>query len=112
GRLAVNLLRGLAALAGRGVTRVLLLPITLYFLLRRRAERRDSRAYLTRVTGRPATLREVARHIHTFAATILDRFFLLREDLTRFDVSVSGAEGLHERVDRGQGVLLFGSHLG
>ena len=112
GRFAVGLIRGMAAAAGRGATRLLLLPITLYFLFRRGAERRDSRAYLGRVFGRPATLGEVARHIHTFAATILDRFFLLHEELRRFDVRVSGVEALHERVDRGQGVLLFGSHLG
>lgn len=112
GTLAVRLIRGLAGRAGRGFTRLFLLPITLYFLLRRRAERRDSRAYLSRVFGRRATLGEVGRHIHTFAATILDRVFLLSEDLRRFDVTVSGVEALHERVDRGQGVLLFGSHLG
>lgn len=112
GRFAIGLLRGLAGLVGRSATRVLLVPITLYFLLRRGDERRDSRAYLGRVLGRPATLRDVARHIHTFAATILDRFFLLHEELRRFDVRVSGVEALHERVDRGQGVLLFGSHLG
>jgi len=98
--------------AGRGLTRLLLLPITVYFLLRRPAERRDSRAYLGRVFGRPARLREVARHIHTFAATILDRYFLLSREMQQFDVNVTGAEALHERVDRGQGVLLFGSHLG
>src|SRR5690606_24731778 len=112
GRFAVRLIRGLAASAGRGFTRLFLVPITLYFLLRRPAERRDSRAYLARVLGRPARLHEVGRHIHTFASTILDRVFLLSEDLRRFDVTVSGAEALHERVDRGHGVLLFGSHLG
>lgn len=112
GRFAVRLIRGLAASAGRGFTRLFLVPITLYFLMRRPAERRDSRAYLARVFGRPARLVEVARHIHTFASTILDRAFLLSEDLRRFDVTVSGVEALHERVDRGQGVLLFGSHLG
>ena len=112
GRFAVRLIRALAAGFGRGFTRLFLVPITLYFLLRRPAERRDSRAYLGRVLGRPARLHEVGRHIHTFASTILDRAFLLSEDLRRFDVTVSGAEALHERVDRGHGVLLFGSHLG
>ncbi|MGO1541890.1 MAG: LpxL/LpxP family acyltransferase [Luteimonas sp.] len=112
GRVAIRMMRACAGRAGRGVARLFLVPITLYFLLRRPAERRDSRAYLGRVFGRAATLREAARHIHTFAATILDRYFLLSEELQRFDVTVSGVEALHERVDRGQGVLLFGSHLG
>jgi len=112
GRMAVRMMRACAGRVGRGVARLFLLPITLYFLLRRPAERRDSRAFLTRLFGRKATLREAARHIHTFAATILDRYFLLSEELQRFDVTLSGVEALHERVDRGQGVLLFGSHLG
>ncbi|GHD69560.1 acyltransferase [Luteimonas padinae] len=88
------------------------MPITAYFLARRGEERRDSRAYLSRVLGRPARLRDVARHIHTFAATILDRVFLLGGDMQRFDIRVSGLESLHAALDRGQGVLVFGSHLG
>lgn len=112
GRLAVRLILAVAKGAGRGFTRLFLVPITLYFLLRRPAERRDSRAYLGRVFGRPARLHEVARHIHTFASTILDRSFLLSEDFRRFDVTVHGVEQLQAQVDGGQGVLLFGSHLG
>lgn len=112
GRVAIRMLSACAGGCGRGVARLFLLPVALYFLIRRREERRDSRAYLSRVFGRPATLREVARHIHTFAATILDRYFLLTEELRRFEVDIQGVEALHERVDRGQGVLLFGSHLG
>src|SRR3546814_4890181 len=86
------------------------LPI--YFLLRRTDERRDSRASLTRILGRPATLGDVARHIHTFAATILDRVFLLGGEIERFDVTVHDVAQVHAQLDRGQGVLLFGSHLG
>lgn len=112
GRLAMWLIRAIGRYGGRGLARACLYPITLYFLLRRGAERRDSRAYLTRVLGRQAGLRDVARHIHTFAATILDRVFLLSEDLRRFDVNVHGLEGLHRQLDQGRGVLVFGSHLG
>lgn len=112
GRCALHVMRTLALCCGRAPARVLLYPVTLYFLLRRGAERRDSRAYLTRVFGRPATLREVARHIHTFAATILDRLFLLSENTRRFDVRTSGLDTLHRHLDAGRGVLLYGSHLG
>ena len=62
--------------------------------------------------GRPARLRDVARHIHTFAATVLDRVFLLAGDTRGFDIRVSGLEALHAALDRRQGVLVFGSHLG
>ncbi len=112
GRVALAAMRAVATGCGRGPARVLLYPVVLYFLLRRGAERRDSRAYLGRVFGRPATLAEVARHIHTFASTILDRLFLLREDTRRFDVRTSGLDTLHRHLDAGRGVLLYGSHLG
>jgi predicted LPLAT superfamily acyltransferase len=112
GWFALWLLRSVSLRGGRGLARLLLYPITLYFLLRRGEERRDSRAYLGRVLGRRAGLADVARHIHTFAATILDRVFLLGGDTRRFDIRVSGLESLHAALDRRQGVLVFGSHLG
>jgi predicted LPLAT superfamily acyltransferase len=112
GWFAIWLIRSISRYGGRAVGRVLLHPITLYFLLRRGPERRASRAWLGRALGRPATLRDVARHIHTFAATILDRVFLLSGELHRFDIAISGLEGLHAQLDGGRGVLLFGSHLG
>jgi predicted LPLAT superfamily acyltransferase len=112
GWFAIWLIRGIGRYGGRGVARACLFPITLYFLLRRGAERRDSRAWLSRALGRPATLWDVARHIHCFASTILDRVFLLSEETRRFDVAVSGLDALHAQLDQGRGVLLFGSHLG
>jgi predicted LPLAT superfamily acyltransferase len=111
-RFAISLLVGIALRCGRGLTRLLLLPITAYFLLVRGPERRASRAYLTRVFGRPATLREVARHIHCFASTILDRVFLLSEKFKRFELEIHGVEAVHDAMAGGQGVLLLGSHLG
>lgn len=112
GWFAIWLIRGIGRHGGRALARLFLYPITGYFLLRRSAERRDSRANLSRILGRPATLGDVARHIHTFAATILDRVFLLGGQIERFDVTVHGVDVLHAQLDRGQGVLLFGSHLG
>jgi predicted LPLAT superfamily acyltransferase len=112
GRFAIWLIRGIGRHGGRGVARALLPFITVYFLLRRSAERRDSRAYLSRVLGRRAHWIDVARHIHCFAATILDRVFLLGGQIERFDVAITGLEPLHAALDRGRGVLLLGSHLG
>jgi len=69
-----------------------------------------------RALGRPASLWDAARHVHTFASTILDRVFLLgdgRIDVAqRFDVAVRGLDELHAHLDQGRGMLLFGSHLG
>ena len=112
GLFALWLIRTFGLVGGRGLARLLLYPITLYFLLRRREERRDSRAYLSRVLGRPARLGDVARHIHTFASTILDLVFLLAGEMDRFDIRVQGLDSLHAALDQGRGVLVFGSHLG
>jgi predicted LPLAT superfamily acyltransferase len=112
GRFAIWLIRAIAMYCGRGLARLTLLPITLYFLVRRGPERRASRAYLARVFGRPARLIEVARHIHCFASTIIDRVYLLSERFRRFEMQAHGLEPLHALMDRGQGVLLLGSHLG
>ncbi len=112
GRFALWLLRSIALLCGRRLSRVLLYPITAYFLLRRGPERRASRAYLSRIHGRAVGWWPVAKHIHSFASTILDRVFLLTGQFRSFDVRTEGLEELHRAIDMGRGVLLLGSHLG
>jgi predicted LPLAT superfamily acyltransferase len=112
GRFAIWLIRSIGRHGGRRVGRACLYPITAYFLLRRGPERRASRAWLARALGRRATLLDVARHVHTFAATILDRIFLLSGELHRFDIAIDGLPELDARLRAGRGVLLFGSHLG
>ncbi len=112
GRFAIWLICSIASFCGRAIARLFLFPITLYFLIRRGAERRASRDYLTRVFRRRASLIEVARHIHCFASTITDRVYLLSEHFRRFELRTHGLDPLHAIMDRGQGVLLLGSHLG
>ena len=112
GRFAIWLIRGIVLRLGRPLGRLLLYPITLYFLLRRSSERRASLAYLRRVFGRPPPLLEGARHVHCFAATILDRPLLLTDRVDRFDITVHDVDVVHECMAQGQGVLLLGAHLG
>jgi len=102
----------LALNLGRAFVRMLLYPATLYFFLRRSAERRGSRAFLTRALGRPPTTWEVLRNLHTYGQTMLDRIFLLAESLQRFDVSSHGLDVLETQMARGRGVLLLGAHIG
>ncbi|MGP1665105.1 MAG: LpxL/LpxP family acyltransferase, partial [Rhodanobacter sp.] len=89
-----------------------LYPITLYFYLRRGPERLASRQYLARVLGKPPSSWQVLKHIHCFAATIMDRIFLLAYGEKPFEIETQGLELLDERYARGNGVLLFGSHQG
>lgn len=111
-RFAILLIRWIGRYGGRRMARIFLYPITGYFLARRAPERRASRRWLDRVLGRPATSWDMARHLHSFAATILDRVFLLSGQLDRFEITVSGVETVHDYIDAGRGILLFGSHLG
>ncbi len=109
---AIRIILWVALRLGRAPARALLLPITAYFLLTGHTPRRASRRYLRRVLGRPAHWWDVARHFHTFSATVLDRVFLLSGRTDRFDVRLHGVERLQAQVASGRGALLLGSHLG
>src|SRR3546814_3423542 len=37
---------------------------------------------------------------------------MLSGQMQRFDVQMDGLAAVHEQIDRGRGVLMFGSHLG
>jgi predicted LPLAT superfamily acyltransferase len=108
---ALRLMRTIALTTGRRVARVLLHPITVYFLLTGHV-RRQSERYLTRALGRKATWRDVYRHLHSFASVVLDRVYFLQERFDKFDWHVAGAEHLDTPLARGQGVLLVGAHVG
>jgi predicted LPLAT superfamily acyltransferase len=109
---SVRTLAWIALHIGRRIARLLLYPVTLYFLVTARAARRVSYDYLRRVRGRPAQLWHVFRHFYCFAATILDRVYLLRGEFERFNVTVHGKEILQHQIDAGGGCILLGSHLG
>ncbi len=112
GHFAIWLIRSIALYGGRPLARLCLYPITLYFFVRRGPERHASRLYLQRVFGRAPTSWQVLRHIHCFAATILDRVFLLAKGEEPFQVETQGLDLLDKRVALGRGVLLLGSHQG
>ena len=90
----LRLMAWVAVAAGRRATRALLHPIALYFLLADGDVRRSSRLYLGRALGRPPGWRDVYRHLFTFAATVLDRVYLLRECFDEFEVEACGVEAI------------------
>lgn len=110
--LTLRLMRWIAVTLGRPLSRLVLHPITLYFMLFGGPAARASADYLRRVLGRAPTWGERYRHVHHFAATILDRVYLLRGDFELFDLEVVGAEHLDPVLQAGRGAFLVGAHLG
>ncbi|MFS2107955.1 acyl-CoA synthetase [Ralstonia sp. Ralssp135] len=97
---------------GRPFGRVLLRLIAVYFVAASPAARRASRDYLRRALGRPATLRDVFRHMFTFGTTIHDRIYLISGRFDLFDVELQGQQHIHDVLARGRGAFLLGAHLG
>lgn len=108
----LRLMRWIATTLGRRVARGLLGPIALYFLLFGGAAARASRDYLQRVLGRPPRWLERYRHIHHFAATVLDRVYLLQGRLDDFDLDIQGIDHFDAALLEGRGLLLIGAHVG
>ncbi|MCW5657543.1 MAG: acyl-CoA synthetase [Burkholderiaceae bacterium] len=102
----------IAVVCGRRVARLVLHPITWYFLAFAPTARRHSARYLARALGRRATFGDRYRHIHSFAATVLDRVYLARGRLRDFDLRLEGAPLMDALVAQGRGALLIGAHIG
>ena len=109
---SLRVIAWIAAHIGRWGARLLLYPITLYFVITARSARRTSYEYLKRLRGESASWWHVFRHFHCFAATILDRVYLLRGDFERFGITVHGKEIVHRQIESRKGSILLGSHLG
>jgi predicted LPLAT superfamily acyltransferase len=110
--LGIRLIVGLALLVGRPVARLVLVPVCLYFLFFSRAARAASRKYLARVLDRAPGFADVFRHYFFFATVALDRFYLLKDRHELFETQLHGGEIVQETLDRGEGCLLLGAHLG
>ena len=110
--LAIRFIVWLALTLGRRASRVLLVPICLYFMAFSAKARAASRGYLKRALRRRATLRDIFQNYFFFASTILDRVYLLNEQNTLFEVQVQGKEILREVISDGRGCFLVGTHMG
>ncbi len=110
--LLLRLMTRFALWFGRAPARVLLHPITLYFLLCCPAARHSSRAYLARVLDRPPGWVDLYRHIHCFASVLLDRIYLLNQRFDLFELEIEGEECIRSAIAEGQGVFLIGAHIG
>ncbi len=110
--LALRCILWIALRAGRPLARALLYPICLYFLLTARTARRASRQFLRQVGHSRGHLGHVLRHLHTFAAVVLDRVYFLRGETERFDLRLHVDPRADAALGNGRGALLLGSHVG
>jgi predicted LPLAT superfamily acyltransferase len=109
---SLRVIAWIAVHIGRSAARLLLYPVTLYFVITAHAARRVSYEYLKHVRGDSARWWHVFRHFHCFAATILDRVYLLCGEFDRFDVTVHGKQIVQHQLESAKGSILLGSHLG
>jgi predicted LPLAT superfamily acyltransferase len=110
--LTLKLICWLALKTSRRFARLLLYPITFYFIFTAPGARRASLNYLNRVLGRKAGWLDAAKHIHCFAATILDRVYFLTDQLDKFQVEIEGYEVVERYLQQQQGCILLGAHMG
>ena len=108
----LQLMSRISLVFGRRLSRPVVYGIALYLLLAAPTVRQASRRYLARVLQRPANWVDLYRHILAFASTIHDRFYLLNGQADLFDIQVFGADPIAEHHAKGQGLLLFGAHMG
>ena len=110
--IALHTIRWIAKRLGRRPARALLYPITFYYLLFAGAQRRASAHYLRRIFNREPTWLQIAKHIHCFASTILDRVFLLSGQFDKLEIAFPSVNLPLAYCEQGTGCLLLGSHLG
>jgi predicted LPLAT superfamily acyltransferase len=110
--LALRFICFMALVCGRHVTRLLLPPISLYFLLFAPAPRRQIKRYLFRAIGPHAGWIDGYRLLHAFSSTVLDRVYFLRGRMDLFKLTVEGNVPLETEAIEGRGAFLLGAHVG
>lgn len=109
----LRLIVWIATSISRRMARLLLYPISAYFMLTAGDSRRASQKYLARVLQRKPRMVEVFRHFHCFAGALLDRVFFLKGRADLFDARViDDAYAAQDSATRGSGVFLMGAHYG
>ena len=111
-RFALWLIVWIALHLGRPVARLLLHPITAYFVVFSPKARRQSKRYLNRVLGRRAALADGYRHVHAFAACALDRIWFVKNRMDVFDLEVLNEKLVDDTLAEGRGAFLLGAHIG
>lgn len=104
---------------GKAVFNIVLVPVMVYFLVRRPLARRASREYLQRVWNqypdslpRQPNLWTTFRHFFYFGQSLLDKFVAWAEPPSDIAMEDRERELLFSAVESGRGCLVVGSHFG
>jgi len=108
----MRLMFWVATVLGRGVARLFVSLIAVWYFAFDRAARSASRQFLSRIHGRPARMSEVFGHILRFSRVTMDRVFLLLDGHNSFEVKRTGHEYLAALARERRGAVLLGAHLG
>ena len=108
----LRLMTFLSLRLGRPGGRFFLYLIAAYFFAFAPTARRHARSYLRRVLGREPAARDRFRHILTFATTIHDRVYLMKDRADCFEITLEGEEYVRSALEAGKGAFLMGSHVG
>ena len=104
----------LIRVAGLRAAYVWLVPVAAYFTVSSPRAFRSSVEYFRRLSGpRPFWLWPVwvYRHFYSFGVTLLDRLALIM-GRSRMQCRFEGEASFRESLDRGQGIILLGAHVG
>jgi predicted LPLAT superfamily acyltransferase len=110
--LLLRVMAWLSLRCGRAAARPALHLTAAYFFLFAPRARRHMRDYLGRALGRKPRAADRYRLILWFATTIQDRLFLLAGRHHLFQISLQGESLIRGAIASGDGVLLFGAHMG
>ena len=102
----------LALHLGRRIARATALMGCAYYLVAFPRVRKESHDYLTRVLPSPPRLGDIFRHLYTFATCVLDRIYLLNDQMDLYDLTIHGEDVVTDIMKKGQGCLLLGAHHG
>ncbi|WP_315905215.1 glycosyltransferase family 2 protein [Vibrio fluvialis] len=117
--LGIKTLMWVYRLLGRGAFQLILRGVMAYYYLTGKQARRASEHYLQQLTHYahsnhitlPAKLNSY-RHLLSFGETMLDKLAAWRGDFSADNLTIHGQEQFQSMVEKQQGVLILGSHLG
>ncbi len=112
GAFGIRLLILACTVLGRGFGRLVLYPVALYYALLLPGARHASRDWWRRIHGEEQPWRRIYVHVLRFARVTLDRLFLIRKQMWRFDIRIHGEHHMRKIRAANQGVIFLGAHLG